>query len=94
MTGRIITDHSSRVEVVTGANNDLVTPEVVTARSLEVPAAARQGSVTGLGAFAAVGAAVLCLAFSSKVSSETFTPKFAVLLLFAAVGIVPLARLV
>jgi len=80
--------------VVIGANDDLVTPEVVTARSLEVPAAARQGSVTGLGAFAAAGAAVLCLAFSSKLSSETFTPKFAVLLLFAAVGIVPLARLV
>ena len=43
--------------------------------------------------FAALGAAVLCLAFSPKVNSETFTPKFAVVLLFAAVGIVPLARL-
>ena len=50
--------------------------------------------MSGLGAFAAVGAAVLCLAFSPKVNSETFTPKFAVLLLFAAVGLVPLARLV
>ena len=50
--------------------------------------------MSGLGAFAAIGAAVLCLAFSPKVSSETFTPKFAVVLLFAAVGIVPLARLV
>jgi hypothetical protein len=44
--------------------------------------------------FAAVGAAALCLAFSPSVNSSTFTPKFAVLLLFAAVGLVPLARLV
>ncbi len=50
--------------------------------------------MSGLGAFAAVGSAVLCLAFSPKVSSATFTPKFAVVLLFAAVGIVPLARFV
>ena len=50
--------------------------------------------VSGLGVFAAIGAAALCLAFSPKVNSATFTPKFAVLLLFAAVGIVPLARLV
>ena len=50
--------------------------------------------MTYLGLFAAVGAAALCLAFSPKVNSVTFTPKFAVLLLFAAVGIVPLARLV
>ena len=42
----------------------------------------------------AVAAAALCLAFSPKVNSVTFTPKFAVVLLFAAVGIVPLARLV
>ena len=54
----------------------------------------RSSNVSGLGAFAAIGAAALCLAFSPKVSSDTFTPKFAVVLLFAAVGIVPLARLV
>jgi O-antigen ligase len=48
--------------------------------------------VSGLGAFAAIGAAVMCLAFSPKVSSATFTPKFAVLLLFAAVGVVALFR--
>ena len=53
----------------------------------------RFGGVSGLGLFAAVGAAALCLAFSPKVNSVTFTPKFAVVLLFAAVGIVPLARL-
>jgi hypothetical protein len=41
-----------------------------------------------------MGAAALCLAFSPQLSSDTFTPKFAVLLLFGAVGIVPLARLV
>jgi hypothetical protein len=52
------------------------------------------GGVSGLGVFAAVGAAALCLAFSPRVNSVTFTPKFAVVLLFAAVGIVPLARLV
>jgi hypothetical protein len=50
--------------------------------------------VSGLGVFAAVGAALLCFAFSPKVNSVTFTPKFAVVLLFAAVGIVPLGRLV
>jgi len=54
----------------------------------------RLGGVSGLGVFAGVGATVLCLAFSPKVNSSTFTPKFAVLLLFAAVGLVPLARLV
>jgi hypothetical protein len=54
----------------------------------------RFGGVSGLGAFAAVGAALLCLAFSPKVDSVTFTPKYAVLLIFAAVGIVPVARLV
>ena len=50
--------------------------------------------MSGLGVFAAVGAVALCFAFSPKVTSVTFTPKFAVVLLFAAVGIVPLARLV
>jgi hypothetical protein len=50
--------------------------------------------VSGLGVFASVGAATLCLAFSPKVNSVTFTPKYAVLLIFAAVGVVPLARLV
>jgi hypothetical protein len=58
------------------------------------PEQERFGGVSGLGVFAAVGAAALCFAFSPKVNSVTFTPKFAVLLLFAAVGIVPLARLV
>jgi len=55
---------------------------------------ARLGSASGLGAFAAIGAALLCLAFSPKANSVTFVPKFAVLLLFAAIGIVPLARLI
>ncbi len=59
-----------------------------------LPPQDRFGGVSGLGVFAAVGAAALCLAFSPKVNSVTFTPKFAVVLLFAAVGIVPLARLV
>ncbi len=54
----------------------------------------RTDGVSYLGVFAAVGAAALCLAFSPKVNSVTFTPKYAVLLLFAAVGIVPLDRLV
>ena len=69
-------------------------PEIGTASLTDAPSSAREDSMSGLGAFAAVGAAVLCLAFSPKVNSETFTPKFAVLLLFAAVGLVPLARLV
>jgi hypothetical protein len=59
-----------------------------------LPPQDRFGGVSGLGVFAAVGAAAICLAFSPKVNSVTFTPKFAVVLLFAAVGIVPLARLV
>jgi hypothetical protein len=62
--------------------------------SRELPLQERFGGVSGLGVFAAIGAAVLCLAFSPKVNSVTFTPKFAVVLLFAAVGVVPLARLV
>ncbi len=62
--------------------------------SLGLPPEDRFGGVSYLGVFAGVGAAVLCLVFSPKVYSVTFTPKFAVLLLFAAVGIVPLARLV
>jgi len=52
------------------------------------------GGVSYLGVFAAIGVAALCLAVSPEVNSVTFTPKVAVLLLFAAVGIVPLARLV
>ena len=59
-----------------------------------MPPEERFGGVSGLGVFAAVGAAALCLAFSPKVNSVTFTPKVAVLLLFAAVGIAPMARLV
>jgi len=51
------------------------------------------GGASGLGLFAAIGAAALCVAFSPKVNSATFTPKYAIVLVFAAVGIVPLARL-
>jgi hypothetical protein len=94
LTGRLITDHSSP-EVAVGGANDVVAaaePDLPGSRGLQQRE--RFGGVSGLGVFAAVGAAALCLAFSPKVSSVTFTPKFAVLLLFAAVGIVPLARLV
>jgi hypothetical protein len=94
LTGRLITDHSTSPEAIGGANTLLATPEA------ELPAT-RAGltqdrfvGVTALGVFSAIGAAALCLAFSPKVNSVTFTPKLAVLLLFAGVGIVPLARLV
>jgi len=69
-------------------------PEVEVPLLIEAQSRVRFAGASGLGAFASIGAAVLCLAFSPKVSSETFTPKFATLLLFAAVGVVPLARLV
>ena len=94
MTGRLITDHSSPEEAVSGANDPsaVTGPETSGSRGLQTPD--RFGGVSGLGVFAAVGAAALCLAFSPKVNSVTFTPKFAVLLLFVAVGIVPMARLV
>ena len=71
-----------------------MTPEPELSESREPSPQDRFGGVSYLGVFAAIGAAALCLAFSPKVNSVTFTPKFAVLLLFAAVGIVPLARLV
>jgi hypothetical protein len=93
LTGRLITDHSSPEQAVGGANDVVVGPEPEWPGSRGLPQE-RFGGVSGLGVFAAVGAAALCLAFSPKVNSVTFTPKFAVLLLFAAVGIVPLARLV
>ena len=94
MTGRLITDHSSPEEAGSGANDLVGVPGNEISGSRGSPPQDRFGGVSGLGVFATVGAAVLCLAFSPKVNSVTFTPKFAVLLLFAAVGIVPLARLV
>ena len=93
MTGRAITDHSSPPDDVGGANPVVLAPGSDALGSRGAVLRARSTSVSGLGAFAAFGAAALCLAFSSKVNSESFTPKFAVALLFAAVGIVPLARL-
>jgi hypothetical protein len=94
LIGRLITDHSTPEEGVGGDN------DTGDALGVELPGTRgpsrqdRFGGVSGLGAFAAIGAAALCFVFSPKVNSVTFTPKFAVLLLFAAVGIVPLARLV
>lgn len=93
MIGRTITDHSSPLDVVGGDNGPVADLGPVMLPAIEVPPAVRGASVSGLGIFAAIGAAALCLAFSPKVNSSTFTPKFAVMLLFAAVGIVPLARL-
>jgi hypothetical protein len=94
LTGRLITDHSSPEQAVIGANDVQATAGLEISESHGSPPQDPFGGVSGLGVFAAVGAAALCLAFSPKVNSVTFTPKFAVLLLFAAVGIVPLARLV
>jgi hypothetical protein len=94
LTGRLITDHSSPVEDVGGDNDVFGAPEPETQGSRTALFGVRISSVSGLGAFASFGVAALCLAFSPKVSSGTFTPKFAVLLLFAAVGVVPLFRLV
>ncbi|MGA2527559.1 MAG: O-antigen ligase family protein [Acidimicrobiales bacterium] len=94
MTGRLITDHSTSVEVVNGANQPAGEPAPETLPLHNASFGVRSSTVTGLGAFAAIGAAVLCLAVSPKVNSGTFTPKFAVLLIFAAVGVVPLVRLV
>jgi hypothetical protein len=94
LTGRLITDHSSPEEAVGGANHFVAIPGSEIPESRGLPPKDRFGGVSGLGVFAAVGAAALCLAFSPKVNSVTFTPKFAVVLLFAAVGIVPLGRLV
>lgn len=71
-----------------------MTLEPELSESRELPITDRFSGVSYLGVFAAIGAAALCLGFSPKVNSVTFTPKFAVLLLFAAVGVVPLARLV
>ena len=94
LTGRLITDHSSSQVAVGGANAALVTAEPELSESRESATQDRFDGASYLGVFAAIAAAALCLAFSPKVGSVTFTPKFAVLLLFAAVGIVPLARLV
>ena len=94
MTGRLITDHSSPEEALGGANDVVAATEPEFPGSCGLPQQERFGGVSSLGVFAAAGAAALCLAFSPKVNSVTFTPKFAVLLLFAAVGIAPLARLV
>jgi tetratricopeptide (TPR) repeat protein len=44
--------------------------------------------------FAAIAAVALCVAFSPKLGSVTFVPKAAILLLFAAAGVVPLVRMV
>jgi hypothetical protein len=94
LTGRLITDHSSPEEAASGANDVVAVPGAEMLESRGLPSQDRFGGVSGLGVFAAVGAAAICLAISPKVNSVTFTPKFAVVFLFAAVGIVPLARLV
>jgi hypothetical protein len=94
LTGRLITDYSSPQVAIGGANDVPATPEPELSESRELPAEDLLGGATYLGVFAAIDAAALCLAFSPKVNSVTFTPKLAVLLLFAAIGIVPLARLV
>src|ERR1035441_2454972 len=94
LMGRLITDHSSPVEDVGGDNDGFGAPGPEVQGSRPALFGVRTSSVSGLGAFASFGVAALCLAFSPKVSSGTFTPKFAVLLLFAAVGVVPLFRLV
>ena len=94
MTGRFITDHSSPPDDIGGANGATVEAAPGTTGLFGSFPRVRSSNVSGLGVFAAIGSAVLCLAFSLKVSSGTFTPKFAVVLIFAAVGIVPLARLV
>ena len=92
MTGRAITDYSSRPDGIGGANGGIGL-EPGSPDSTDSPSQGSFGGVSYLGAFAAFGAAALCFAFSTKVNSVTFTPKFAVLLLFAAVGVVPMARL-
>ncbi|MGO9963175.1 MAG: O-antigen ligase family protein [Acidimicrobiales bacterium] len=94
MTGRLITDHSSPEQDASGATDLLAVAEPDLPEPPKVPQQDLFGGVSGLGAFAAIAAAALCFAFSPKVNSVTFTPKFAIVLLFAAVGIVPLARLV
>jgi len=94
LTGRLIKDHSSPEPAVSGANDLLAMDGPEMSESRELSQQDRFGGVSGLGMFAAIGAAALCFAFSPKVNSVTFTPKFAIVLLFAAVGIVPLARLV
>ena len=42
---------------------------------------------------AALGAFLLCVAFSPDVSSVTFTPKYLAMLLFAGAGVLPIMRL-
>lgn len=92
LTGRTIADHSSRE-----------TPAGVVFAGERPPSPAEgEGSATVfqfrgaslLGVFASIAAALLALAASTKVSSVAFVPKFAIALLFAAVGLVPMARLV
>ena len=58
LTGRLITDHSSPEEAVSGANDPsaVTGPETSGSRGLQTPD--RFGGVSGLGVFAAVGAAV------------------------------------
>lgn len=92
LTGRIITDYSTADQMVTGANGRSTDLQEGLGTPPTVPEP-RGSSVSGPGAFAVFGAVLIIIAISPHVNSQTFTPKFAVLLLFAAVGIVPLARL-
>ena len=91
LTGRLITDHSSPIEVSNGANDLSGAPEL--APSPREDTAFGTAPAPWAAAPSRDRGAVMCLAFSPKVSSATFTPKFAVLLLFAAVGVVALFRL-
>ena len=84
LTGRLITDYSTPAEVVSGANGEFDAPAPEPAGGVVASVRARSTNVSALGAFASMGAAALCLAFSPQVGSDTFTPKLAIILLFGA----------
>lgn len=91
LTGRAIADHSSREPASPGDNHALDdTPDTARPPSSLRPAFA---GATPLGIFSGVASAALCVAASSKTPDFTFTPKYFVVLLIAAVGVVPLVLL-
>lgn len=89
MTERVIGRNSTSTVGQSGEPS-----ETTTDRSGEVAVDSRKwgDEASPWGKFAGIAVAALMVAISPDVASKTFTPKYAVMLLIGAVGVVPLMR--
>lgn len=95
LTNRVTTEHSSRAAGTVGGFAATEPAGQPTPGALQEGPTGRQAGigVSGYGIFAGIMAAILPIAISPSVASIEFSLKFALMLLFAGVGLVPLLRL-